>query len=113
VPSPLLVHGPSGDLLGAVRGGAALARRLLDVLVLAGTLGALLHTAWWHHATSFSLRSAWTYPALATRNEGCVCGDPPPGNHLLRRASERRSDMYIGGGMLALIIIVILLIWLL
>src|ERR687898_127297 len=44
-PRPLLVHGASRDLLGGVLGAAALLQPLLDVLVLAVPLAALLDPA--------------------------------------------------------------------
>src|SRR4051794_36670980 len=44
----LLVDGPGGDLLGATLGRAAALGRLLDLLVLARALRALLHASWRH-----------------------------------------------------------------
>src|SRR5215207_7915198 len=44
----LAVHRPRCELLGARLGRAALLRRFLDVLVLPGTLRALLHSPGWH-----------------------------------------------------------------
>ena len=43
-----LVDRAGRDLLGAGLGAALLLLALLDLLVLAGTLRALLHSTWWH-----------------------------------------------------------------
>jgi hypothetical protein len=53
VPSPFLVDRPRRDLLCAIRRRAALASRVLDVLVLTSALCAFLHATWWHLDLSF------------------------------------------------------------
>src|SRR4029077_5530339 len=68
-PGAFLVDRPGGDLLGACLGGTALSLALLDVLVLTGALGALLHASRGHLLPPRSVSRFDVQSPLRARNK--------------------------------------------